>query len=91
MEGSSVEAGIRAELMEVLDRLRILPAEAFAERTALRDRQAQLRSLLAKFEDPRDRETRDRWAEVPGRTRGDLDPVIIPPPPERGGGADAVF
>lgn len=87
MEGSSVEAEIRAELMEVVDRLRILPAEAFAERTALRDRQAQLRNLLAQFEDPRDKEIRDRWAEIAARKRGDLDPVVIPSPAEGGGGA----
>ena len=84
MEGSSVEAEIRAELMEVLDRLRILPAEAFAERTALRDRQAQLRNLLTQFEDSRDKEARDRWAQTVARKPGDIDPVVIPSPSQGG-------
>jgi hypothetical protein len=57
MDGPSVEAEIRAEMDEVVARLRILPVEAFAERTALRDRQAQLRNLLAQFDDPRTRKT----------------------------------
>lgn len=51
MEGTSVEAEIRAEMDEVAARLCILPVEAFAERTALRDRQAQLRNLLSQFDE----------------------------------------
>jgi hypothetical protein len=37
---------IRAELVEILDRLASLPNDAFAERSALRDEQQRLRQEL---------------------------------------------
>lgn len=67
MEVTSVEAEIRAEMDEVAARLCILPVEAFAERTALRDRLAQLRNLLSQFDETENSAFPRRGSAEPNR------------------------
>jgi hypothetical protein len=81
------EHTIRAELGEILDRLPTLPADAFAERGALRDRQEELRRGLAAIDVPGADAIKRRWSEQAG-SKPPIDegePVIVSPI-ESGGG-----
>jgi len=89
-EGSDrtlTEQQIRSEIGEILDRLQSLPAEAFAERSRLRDRQAELGRTLRMIEIPGSEGITQRWAKQAGsKATEDLGHPEIVSPIESGGG-----
>ena len=58
------EQQIRTELGETLNQLQALPADAFAQRSRLRDRQTELGRLLRQIEIPGAGDIKDRWSEL---------------------------
>ncbi|MGB5381630.1 MAG: hypothetical protein WBO25_11615, partial [Acidimicrobiia bacterium] len=81
------ERRIRAEIGETLDQLQSLPSDAFAERSRLRDRQADLGRMLREFEIPGSEDIGRRWAEQAGaKAKEDLGHPEIVSPIESGGG-----
>ena len=61
---ANTESEILAELGEILDRLHRLPADAFADKMRLRDRQAELGRLLREIEIPGAEAIKKRWSET---------------------------
>jgi hypothetical protein len=85
------ERQIRTEMGAVLDQLQSLPADAFAERSRLRDRQGELGRLLREIELPGSEDITRRWAEQAGGTaKEDLGHPEIVSPIESGGGGGGV-
>ena len=81
------ERDIRRQLGEILDSLNELPTDAFAERSALRDRQEVLRKALREFEVEGSKEIKERWSEQAGRkSPEDKGQPVIPSVIEGGGG-----
>lgn len=83
------EHAIRIEMGEILDRLSALPADAFAKRTALRDRHEELRRALAQVDIPGAAEITARWSEQAG-SKPPIDegePVIVSPIESGSGGS----
>ena len=81
------EQQIRAEIGETLDQLQSLPSDTFAERSRLRDRQAELGRMLREIEIPGSEDITQRWAEqAGGKGREDLGQPEIVSPIESGGG-----
>ena len=78
----------RSELGAILDELGRLPADAFADRSKLQARQADLRRLLREVEIPGAEDIMKRRAgQVGSKTPEDLGhPGIVPPLRMRGGG-----
>jgi hypothetical protein len=60
------EKMIRSELGAILDELGRLPADAFADRSRLQARQADLRRLLREIEIPGAEDITKRWAGQAG-------------------------
>ena len=89
-EGSDLtltERQIRSAIGEILDQLQSLPAEAFAERSRLRDRQAELGRTLRTIEIPGSEGIAQRWADQAGsKATEDLGHPEIVSPIESGGG-----
>ena len=89
-EGSDptlTERQIRAEIGETLDQLQSLPSDAFAERSRLRDRQAELGRMLREIEIPGSEDITQRWAEqAGGKAKEDPGHPEIVSPIESGGG-----
>ena len=75
------EQAIRIEMGEILDRLAALPPDAFAERTALRDRQDELRKALGEIDIPGAAEIAERWSEQAASKAptDEGEPVIVSP------------
>jgi hypothetical protein len=74
---------IRRELGEILDQLNALPSDAFRERSALADRQHELRRALAEIELPRSDQIKERWTEraagKPAEDEGKTEvPIVVP-------------
>ena len=81
------ERQIRTEMGAVLDQLQNLPADAFAERSRLRDRQGELGRLLREIELHGSEDITRRWAEqAGGKAKEDLGHPEIVSPIESGGG-----
>ena len=82
------ERQIRAEMGATLDQLQSLPADAFAERSRLRDRQAELGRMLRRIEIPGSKDISRRWAGQAGsKATEDLGhPEIVSPIESSGGG-----
>ena len=81
------EHTIRREMGEILDQLAALPADSFAERAKLHERQEQLRRALAEIDISGAAEISQRWSEQAG-SKAPIDenrPVIVTPG-EGGGG-----
>jgi len=89
-EGSDpalTEGQIRSEIGEILDQLQRLPSGAFAERSKLRDRQAELGRALRRIEIPGSAGISQRWAGQAGsKATEDLGHPEIVSPIESGGG-----
>jgi hypothetical protein len=89
-EGSDptlTERQIRSEIGEILDQLQSLPAEAFPERSRLRDRQAELGRALRMIEIPGSEGISQRWGGQAGtKAPEDLGHPEIVSPIESGGG-----
>ena len=66
-EQPMTERQIRAELGEVIDQLQALPPNAFAERSELRDRQAELAQMLREIDIPGADDIKSRWCKRAGR------------------------
>jgi len=81
------EQQIRAELGEILDQLHRLPRDAFAERSKLSERQAELTGLLREIEILGAEDLKKGWAEAAAAKRFAEEPVeMIISPIESGGG-----
>ena len=82
------EIEIRTELGEVLDQLHRLPRDAFAEKSKLRERQAELTRLLREIEIPGAEDMKKSWAEVAAARRfaNELVEMIVSPMESGGGG-----
>jgi hypothetical protein len=81
------EQRIRTGIGQTLDQLQSLPSDAFAERSRLRDRQAQLGRMLREIEIPGSEDITQRWAEqAGGKAKEDLGHPEIVTPIEGGGG-----
>ncbi|MDH3260946.1 MAG: hypothetical protein OEM84_08250 [Acidimicrobiia bacterium] len=80
------EQQIRAELGEILDRIQILPSDAFAERSRLRDRQDELGRRLREIEIPGSDEIEKRWSEAAAKGALEEPKEMIVSPMESGGG-----
>ena len=65
------EYEILAELNRVTGQLAALPADAFAERYPLVERQAELRELLAAAQVKAGRDAADAWADQASRKQSD--------------------
>ena len=68
-EGSDptpTERRIRSGIRDILDQLQSLPAEAFADRSRLRDRQAELGRTLRMIEIPGSEGITQSWAKQAG-------------------------
>ena len=61
------EHQILAELGSLMDQLASLPKDAFEDRLALLDRQAQLRELLAQVQVAAGRDAEEMWSEQAAR------------------------
>ena len=84
---SLCEKEIRAELGEIMDRLRTLPSDAFTEKAKLRKRQDELTQLLREIEIPGAEDLKKDWAEAAAAKRFAEEPVeMIVSPIESGGG-----
>jgi len=82
-----IEQQIRTEIGQTLDRLQSLPSDAFAERSRLRDRQAELGRMLREIEIPGSEDITQRWAEqAGGKAKEDPGHPEIVSPIESGGG-----
>ena len=75
------EQQFRVELGKTLDLLEALPADAFAERSKLRDRQAELGRMLREIDIPGAEDIKNLWSEAPGSKSPEDKgkPVIISP------------
>ena len=71
------EHEILAELGSVMDELAVLPSDAFSDRMALLDRQAELRALLADAQVEAGRDAEEMWAEQAARKQPDEDKPFI--------------
>lgn len=71
------EQRIFEELGSLMDELAALPGEAFAERAELRDRQDELRKLLAEAQIAAGRDAEEMWAEQAARKQPDDDKPFI--------------
>jgi spore germination cell wall hydrolase CwlJ-like protein len=71
------EQAILAELGAVMDQLSVLPSDAFAERLALLDRQAELREMLVQAQVDAGRDAEEMWAEQAARKQPDEDKPFI--------------
>jgi hypothetical protein len=81
------ESEIRAELGEILDQLHRLPADAFADKMRLGDRQAELGRLLREIEIPGAEAIKKRWSEAAASQVNAEEPTeMIVSPIESGGG-----
>ena len=81
------EQEIRAQLGEILDQLRTLPSDAFAEKSKLRKRQDELTRLLREIEIPGAEDMKKDWAEGAAAKRFAEEPVeMIVSPMESGSG-----
>jgi len=82
------ERQIRAEIGKTLDQLQRLPSDAFAARSRLRDRQAELGAMLREIEIPGSEDTTQRWAEQAGGKAKEHPghPEIVSPIESGGGG-----
>jgi hypothetical protein len=84
---SLCEKELRAELGEILDQLRALPSDAFAQRARLRKRQDELTRLLREIDIPGAEDLKKDWAEAAAAKRFAEEPVeMIVSPMESGGG-----
>jgi hypothetical protein len=82
---SLCEKELRAELGEVFDQLRTLPADAFAEKAKLRKRREELTRLLREIEIPGAEEIQGRWTQAAAdKTDGEEPPEMIVSPTESG-------
>lgn len=79
------ETEIRSEIGAILDELRRLPGDAYAEKTALKARQAELSKLLTDLSSASSVDIKRRWDALAGSKPGVPDPVVIPSPGEDGG------
>lgn len=80
------EQEILAEMGSVMDRIAALPADAFAERHPLIERQAELRTLLATAQVEAGRNATEAWAEQAGSKKQEGDkPFIVPVLPDSSG------
>ena len=78
---------IRRELGEILDQLNALPSDAFRERSALTERQYELRRALAEIELPGSDQIKERWTDrAASKPAEDEGKPVIPSPTESGGG-----
>ena len=79
---------IRRELGEILDQLNALPSDAFRERSALVERQHELRRALAVIELPGSEEIKERWTERAATKPAEDEDKTVPPtlPGTVGGG-----
>lgn len=84
------ESEIRTELGEILDQLQRLPADAFADKTRLRDRQGELSGLLGEIEIPGAEAIRKRWSEAAARKANAEEPTEMIVSPIESGGAGGV-
>lgn len=71
------EHAILVELGTVMDQLAALPDDAFTDRLALLDRQAELRDLLAQAQVEAGRDAEEMWAEQAARKQPDGDKSFI--------------
>lgn len=79
---------IRRELGEILDRLNELPSDAFRERSALMERQHELRLALAEVELPGSDQIKEGWTQrSASKPAEDDDKTVIPSQPGTVGGA----
>jgi hypothetical protein len=77
---------VRRELGEILDQLNALPPDAFRERSALADRQHELRRALAEIELSGSDQIKERWTErAASKPAEDEGKPVIPSPTESGG------
>lgn len=60
------EREMRSEIGAILDQLQSLPSDAFAERSRLQDRKAELVQALRRIEIPGSEAISRRWAEQAG-------------------------
>jgi hypothetical protein len=78
---------IRAELGEIADQLHSLPSDAFAEKSKLQKRKAELTGLLREIDIPGAEDMKKDWAEAAAAKRFAEEPVeMIVSPMESGGG-----
>lgn len=90
-EPTQTERQLRAEIGAILDQLQSLPADAFAERSKLRVRQAELVRMLRRIEIPGSEDISRRWAGQAGsKATDDLGHPDIVSPIESGGGGGGV-
>jgi hypothetical protein len=81
------EKMIRSELGAILDELGRLPADAFADRSRLQARQADLRRLLREIEIPGAEDITKRWSTAAAsKVSAEEPPETIVSPIEGGGG-----
>jgi len=81
------EQAIRSEMGTILDRLGRLPADAFADRSKLQARQAELRRLLREIDVPGAQDIRKRWSRAAaGKAGAEEPPEMVVSPMESGGG-----
>lgn len=79
------EKEIRAELGEIMDKLRTLPSDAFAEKAKLRKRKDELKRLLQEIEIPGAEDLKKDWAEAAAAKRfAEEPPEMIVSPIESG-------
>ena len=80
-EQALTEQQIRVELGNTLDLLEALPADAFAQRSKLRDRQAELGRMLREIDIPGAEDIKKRWSETAGSKSPEDKgkPIIISP------------
>ena len=79
------EVAIREALGDIIDPLTELPADAFAARAELLNRQRELREALQSIEIPGAEETRARWsAQAGSKPEEDKGQPVMPSPIEGG-------
>jgi hypothetical protein len=74
---------IRRELGEILDQLSALASDAFRERSALTERQYELRRALAEIELPGSDQIKERWTDRAASKPAEDDdqtevPIVVP-------------
>jgi hypothetical protein len=82
------EQAIRSDMGTILDQLGLLPADAFADRSKLQARQAELRRLLRAIEVAGAQDIKKRWSEAAASKAGAEEPpeMVVSPIESRGGG-----
>jgi hypothetical protein len=84
-EERPTEQELRAELGEIFDQLRSLPADAFSEKLELRKRQEEVTKLLREIEIPGAEEIEERWTKAAAeKTDGTPPKEMIVSPIESG-------